>query len=265
MTNHPTLGPRPTWTARGPAQAHRDPQLPWYAGLALVAGILTMAILIAMHVIMADQVRVNIDPVSVFAINREGVLLFDLACLSIAVACVAVLFGPLGSERVTRRCLAGSAVALLFVVGFDTDAGATVSSFSGYVHRYAAGAVFVMITVATAHLWRRVPDPRLRRAFAVMTLINLVLLILNVWGTYLPDLAYGGQWRGIPQRLLVVSQVVSIVAMAFVPKAKSPRSRRTPSRHRSQPRDFDPSWDRKDWLTGRGTTGWGALPSADGL
>lgn len=262
--NTPAQWPKPSLTAREAAQAHRHFRLPWYAGLAVAAGIFTVAILVILHVIMAGKVRINIDPVSVYAINQEGVLLFDLACMAIAAACVAVLFGHVGTEPVPRWCLAGSAVALLFVVGFDTDAGATVSTIGGYVHRYAAGVVFILVTVAAAHMWRRLSGSGLGRTLGVLTFLNLILLILNVSGTYLPNLANGGQWRGIPQRLLLLSLVVSIVVLAFVPKPFDRWSWRTPDRTRPRNR-IDNSWESKDWLTGRGTTGWGALPSRDGL
>lgn len=225
--NNPTPWPKPTWTARQPAQAHRRFHLPWYAGLAVAAGVLTVAILAALHIMMAETVRVNIDPVSVYAIRPNGVLPFDLACLSMAVACVAVLFGPAGTEPVPRWCMAGSAISLLFVVGFDTDAGMTVSTIGGHVHRYAAGIVFVLVTVATAHLWRRLSGSGLGRALGILTFLNIMLLTLNVSGTYLPQLADGGQWRGIPQRLLVLTLVVSIVVSAFVPKSLVRSSRRS--------------------------------------
>lgn len=262
--NNPAHWPKTTWTAREPAQPHRHFHLHWYAGLAVAAGVFTVAVLVILHVILADTVRVNIDPVSVYAINTEGVLLFDLACMSIAAACVSVLFGNMGSEPVPRWCLAGSAVSLLFVVGFDTDAGMTVSTIGGYVHRYAAGVVFVLVTVATAHMWRRLSGSGLGRTLGILSFLNIVLLILNVTGTYLPDLANGGQWRGIPQRLLLLTLVTSIVVLAFVPKPMKRWPREGPPR--AAPRDgLERTWESKDWLTGRGTAGWGALPSADGL
>ena len=254
--NTPAPWPKPTLTAREPSSAHRHFHFHWYAGLAMAAGAVTVAVLVVLHVILADEVRINVDPVSVYAINTEGVLLFDLACMAFAVACVAVLFGHVRFEPVPRWCLAGSAVALVLVVGFDTDAGMTVSTVGGYVHRYAAGVVFVLVTVATVHMWRRLSGTGLGRTLGILSLGNIVLLFLNVTGTYLPDVANGGQWRGIPQRLLLLTLVVSIVLLAFVPR---PRRRRHALDSPGDPRHG------KVWLTGRGSTGRGALPSADGL
>lgn len=258
--NTPAQWPRTTWTAREPAQAHRRHQLPWYGCVAIVAGVMTIGIFALMHVIMANEVRVNVDPVSVYAINRDGALLFGLASMFMAVGCVSVLFGSVGAEAVPRWCLAGSAVSLLLVVGFDTDAGETVSTIGGYVHRYAAGTVFVLISAATMSVWRRHRGTGFGRAMGILLAVNLVLLVVNWSATYLPELANGGQWRGIPQRLLLLVQVVLFVMMALAPPSPDRPRRPTDTLYR-----LDQPWPSKDWLTGRGTAGWGALPSADGL
>ncbi|MGH8878408.1 MAG: DUF998 domain-containing protein [Stackebrandtia sp.] len=269
--NTPTSPLRSAWTTRDTAGHHH---VPWYARLAVIAGLVTIVTFVALHVMEAETISVFKDPVSTYVLTDVGAKLFALGSLGLAGSCVAVLFGPLGSEAVPRWALGGAVVFLLLVVGFDTDAGATVSTVGGYVHRYAAGAVFVLITVAVIHTWRRQRGTAYGRVMGVILFANLVLLVVNWSGTYQPHILDGGQWRGIPQRLLLVILVAAIVLMAFTPRRpvtprrpaaphSTPPGRGMTRGARSETTENVP--DEKVWLSGRGTTGRGALPSADGL
>jgi hypothetical protein len=191
-----------------------DPALRGLAAVAATAGITSFALL---HVLMADIVDPLRQPVSSYALTQPGTTLFATGALGLAAAC-AILAG-IGAPRHTgvRVLLALTSVMFVLVVMFRTDAGTDVSSIGGQVHRYAAGAAFVLLTLVGLWSTRHRSAPT-GPAVTWLTVLSALILLVTTLNTFLPDLADGGQWRGLPQRVLLVVQSLLIMVLARRPR-----------------------------------------------
>lgn len=191
------------------------------AWTAVAGGATGLASFAALHLFMAGQVSPLRDPVSGYALAAPGSVLFPLGAFGFAVACAALAMNRArppwpGVVRsgVVRPLLGAASVMFVLVVLFPTDSGVAVSSFGGQVHRYAAGAAFVLMTVVGYAGALRPGDARTRRWLVVLTAISAATLLVTTLNTFLPELADGGQWRGMPQRVLLVVQALMIFVMA---------------------------------------------------
>ncbi|MCD0445642.1 DUF998 domain-containing protein [Glycomyces sp. A-F 0318] len=163
-----------------------------------------------MHLAQSGAVDPVATPVSAYALTWPGVVLFPASVLGMALAC-AVLAGRgvgLAREGLVRFLLGATAVTLVCAAVFRTGTPESGLTWWAQVHRYSAGAAFVLLTVAAA-----VCAARLRGTDAPAwarygtwwaTVLAALTFLTTTVNTFLPGLADGGDWRGVPQRVLLV-------------------------------------------------------------
>ncbi len=174
-------------------------------GLELVAGVsalVGLAAFFGLHVGFYDVVDPVRQPVSSYALVPFGEIGFAAGALGTAVACGALAL-RFDGDVLPRRLLLLSAGMYVLVVVCPTDTGVEVSSLSGQVHRYAAGVAFGVMTLLTV-VMAVSRGGRSLRFFAGASVLLLVTTIVN---TFLPGLADGGAWRGVPQRALLAVHI----------------------------------------------------------
>lgn len=206
---------------------------------------MAIASFIAMHCLMARTVDPVVQPVSGYALAEPGNVLFPVGALSLTLACAAVTFGP-ELSAISRFGLFTTAGAFLLVTMFRTDSTHDVSSLGGEIHRYAAAAAFTLLTATgvvvalrlrhgdnSANIWRRLSLP-------VLAALAVATLLLTAVNTFIPDFADGGQWRGIPQRILLLILCMLIMAMARFPCGAARVSQAVPRKRRSEVRQLTP-------------------------
>ncbi|MGH8791928.1 MAG: DUF998 domain-containing protein [Stackebrandtia sp.] len=198
-----------------------------FAGVAAVAGaVVGMASFGLMHVLMAEEVNPVRQPVSAYALASPGDALFVAGASGLAVACAALAVGGRGPARQAsvRLLLAVTSAMLVLAAAFPTDSGVNVSTVGGQIHRYSAGAAFVLITLAgfAACVRGRREDvsAAARRATMLLTVVCAATFLVTTVNTFLPELADGGQWRGLPQRVLLAAQSLLIVTLAWAPRER---------------------------------------------
>jgi hypothetical protein len=163
-----------------------------------------------MHLTQADTVDPVATPVSSYALTWPGIVLFPASVLALALAC-AILAGRgvgLAREGFIRFLLGSTAVMLLCAAIFRTGTPESGLTWWAQIHRYTAGAAFVLLTVVAALCAVRmkdadVPDWVRRGTWWVTALAALTFLTTTV-NTFLPGFLDGGDWRGIGQRVLLV-------------------------------------------------------------
>jgi len=163
-----------------------------------------------MHLTQSGAVDPVATPVSAYALTWPGIVLFPVAVLSLAVAC-AILAGRgvgLARDGLIRFLLGATGVMLLAAAIFRTGTPESGLTWGAQIHRYSAGAAFVLLTVVAALCAMRmkdgsVPDWVRRGTWWVTALAALTFLTTTV-NTFVPGLADGGDWRGVPQRVLLV-------------------------------------------------------------
>jgi hypothetical protein len=163
-----------------------------------------------MHLTQADAVDPVATPVSSYALTWPGIVLFPASVLALALAC-AILAGRgvgLAREGFIRFLLGSTAVMLLCAAIFRTGTPESGLTWWAQIHRYTAGAAFVLLTVVAALCAVRmkdadVPDWVRRGTWWVTALAALTFLTTTV-NTFLPGFLDGGDWRGIGQRVLLV-------------------------------------------------------------
>ncbi|TQL76407.1 uncharacterized protein DUF998 [Stackebrandtia endophytica] len=172
--------------------------------LAIAAALTALAGFGFLHGYLAEVVDPVRQPVSSYALTAPGEVGFAVGAIGMAVACGALAL------RFTRRAwicwpLVASSGMYVLVVLFPTDAGVAVSTVGGQIHRYAAGVAFVAVTVvAIVAAWRSARSQRMLRVAAGLAVLMLLVTTIN---TFLPELADGGAWRGVPQRALLVIHI----------------------------------------------------------
>ncbi|MEV3939220.1 DUF998 domain-containing protein [Glycomyces sp. NPDC049804] len=163
-----------------------------------------------MHLTQSDAVNPVATPVSSYALTWPGIALFPASVLALALAC-AILAGRgvgLAREGFVRFLLGSTAVMLLCAAVFRTGTPESGLTWWAQIHRYTAGAAFVLLTLVAAWCAVRmkdadVPDWVRRATWWVTGLAALTFLTTTV-NTFLPGFLDGGDWRGIGQRVLLV-------------------------------------------------------------
>ncbi|SDE56295.1 Protein of unknown function [Glycomyces harbinensis] len=163
-----------------------------------------------MHLTQAGAVDPVATPVSAYALTWPGVLLFPLSVLSMASAC-AILAGRgvgLAREGLIRFLLGATAVMLVCAAVFRTGTPESGLTWWAQIHRYSAGAAFVLLTVVAALCAARMRGAGVpgwvRRGTWWVTAVAALTFLTTAVNTFLPGLADGGDWRGVPQRVLLV-------------------------------------------------------------
>jgi hypothetical protein len=189
-----------------------------------------------MHLTQFHQVNTVATPVSSYALTWPGIVLFPVSVLSLALAC-AILAGRgvgLAREGFIRFLLGSTAVMLLCAAIFRTGTPESGLTWWAQIHRYTAGAAFVMLTVVAALCAARmketdVPD-WVRRGTWWATAMAALMFLTTTANTFLPKVLDGGDWRGIPQRvLLVVLSALVWILIANTSRATIPASTETPA------------------------------------
>ncbi|THV42188.1 DUF998 domain-containing protein [Glycomyces buryatensis] len=210
------------------------------AGLVAFAAVaVCIAGFAVMHLTQSDVVNPVATPVSSYALTFPGIVLFPLSCLSLALACTILAgrsFG-LAREGFIRFLLGATAVMLVFAAAFRTGTPETGLTWGAQIHRYTAGAAFVLLTVVAVLCAAQMraagtPDVVRRATWWAAALASLTFATTTV-NTFLPRIADGGDWRGIPQRVLLVvlaGLVLALISGSQPTAAPVPAPVRVPAR-----------------------------------
>lgn len=163
-----------------------------------------------MHLTQSGAVDPVATPVSSYALTWPGVLLFPASVLALALAC-AILAGRgvgLAREGFIRFLLGSTAVMLLCAAVFRTGTPESGLTWWAQIHRYTAGAAFVLLTVVAALCAVRMKDADVpdwvRRGTWWVTVMAALTFLTTTVNTFLPGFLDGGDWRGVGQRVLLV-------------------------------------------------------------
>lgn len=183
-----------------------------------------------MHLTQYEAVDTVATPVSSYALTWPGIVLFPFSVLSLAFAC-AILAGRgvgLAREGFLRFLLGATAVMLVAAAVCRTGVPERGLNFTEQVHRYSAGAAFVFLTVVAGLCAARMKDAEVpdwvRRATWAVTAVAALMFATTTVNTFLPAVAGGGDWRGIPQRVLLVA----LSGLVWVLVANSSRATTAP-------------------------------------
>lgn len=182
--------------------------------LIAVASIVATAAVVIMHAV-ADR---GIDPVSAplsdYGLSSRSALLFAISCLALAAASISFGNTVAGHHRWAAY---GASVMLVLVVLFPTDPPEAADlSLAAHIHRYAAGAAFVLLGVAIIGMMSDC-NGWLRTLLAAVCITSAAMLVLTVVAAFWPDLLAIWQWRGIPQRVLLLGYVAALAAIGLHP------------------------------------------------
>lgn len=172
-----------------------------------------------MHLTQSDVVDPVAIPVSAYALTWPGVVLFPAGVLGLALACAILAVRGVGlpGEEPIRWLLGATAVMLLGAALFRTGTPESGLTLGAQIHRYSAGGAFVLLTVvgglAAARTGRARMSPAVRGCMFWSTAVAALTFLTTAINTFLPGLAGGGDWRGIPQRVLLVTLSVLILAL----------------------------------------------------
>ncbi|HEY1176654.1 MAG TPA: DUF998 domain-containing protein, partial [Phytomonospora sp.] len=160
------------------------------------------------------------QPVSSY-VGVGGGWLFTIGVSAMAAACFAVAAARLSLRRawMLRAVFTIGGAAFLAAAIFPTDIGDGALSASAEIHRWAAGVGMGAIPVGGLLLALCLPkgapeDEYARRSAGVarrvlpLVAVSAVLLTITATGTFLPDFMHGGDWRGVPQRALLFTEIV---------------------------------------------------------
>ncbi|GAA1688774.1 hypothetical protein GCM10009830_40450 [Glycomyces endophyticus] len=163
-----------------------------------------------MHLTQGGTVDPVAIPVSSYAVTWPGVLLFPVSVLALAATC-AILAGRgvgLAREGLIRFLLGGTALMLVCAAVFRTGTPESGLTWWAQIHRYTAGAAFVLLTVVAALCairMRQAGAPAwVRHGTWWATALAVLTFATTTVNTFLPGFLGGGDWRGIPQRVLLV-------------------------------------------------------------
>ncbi|WP_026931341.1 DUF998 domain-containing protein [Glycomyces tenuis] len=181
------------------------------AELAATAGLVTsVASFALLHLLMSEAVDPVSTPVSMYALSSPGTVLFPLGAVSLALSC-AILAGRgvgLPRQSLVRFLLGSTAVMLVLASLFRSGTPESGLTVAAQIHRYTAGAAFVLLTVAAGLCAVRMRESgastAVRRALWWVTALASLTFLTTAVNTFLPGLADGGDWRGVPQRVLLV-------------------------------------------------------------
>ena len=170
------------------------------------------------------------QPVSSY-VHVGGGWLFTSGIVAMAAACFAMAATPLAVRLgdLLRGVFVIAGTSFLTAAVFPTNAGITASGYSAEIHRYAAGIGMGALPVAGLLLALGLSAANRRRGVArrLMPLVIAcaALLAATIAGTFLPDFMHGGDWRGVPQRLLLFTEITLVLTAAFLARARTRVSR----------------------------------------
>lgn len=177
-----------------------------------IGAVLAVVAAAAMHLLTGPS---SVDPVqetlSMYGAAPRTAGLFAVSCLALAVA---VLCCTQRLPSVGQYAAYAAAVMLLIVVVFPTDTGVGPLSAVAQIHRYAAGAAFVLITVVLASAADRCAGP-MRLVVRACLVPAVLMLSLTIAAVLWPDLLAMAQWRGIPQRVLLLSEAAGLIGVSI--------------------------------------------------
>lgn len=201
-----------------PARAGR-----WASLIAVTASIVAVLSLGYLHLVPSgvDPMR---DPVSSY-VRVGGGWQFTLGVLAMAAACYVLASAALPGPRTAmlRGVLAIAGASFQTAAVFPTDAGDSVVTISAEIHRWAAGIGMGAIPVAGLlflSALRGAGRPKAAGWLALTVAVSALLLAVTATGTFLPDFMHSGDWRGLPQRVLLFAEltVVLVLALAAAPR-----------------------------------------------
>lgn len=189
--------------------------------LIAVAAIVATASVVTMHAVADSGIDPVSSPLSDYGLSTRSALLFALSCLALAAGSIAFGNTLVGLSKWSAY---GAALMLVLVVLFPTDpSDAESMSLAAHIHRYAAGAAFVLLGVVIAGViddcggW-------LRTLLTVVCVTAAVMLVLTVVAAFWPEFLAIWQWRGIPQRMLLLGYVTALAALGAHPEPDAGRA-----------------------------------------
>ncbi|GLZ75760.1 hypothetical protein Afil01_05670 [Actinorhabdospora filicis] len=185
---------------------------------AIAASILAVLCLGYLHMVPSDVDPMR-DPVSSY-VRVGGGWQFTLGVTAMAAACYVLASAALPGPRTAmlRGVLAIAGASFQTAAVFPTDAGASVVTASAEIHRWAAGIGMGAIPVAGLlflTVLRGSGRPQAAKWLGVTVAVSVFLLAVTVIGTFLPDFMHSGDWRGLPQRVLLFAELTVVLALAF--------------------------------------------------
>lgn len=174
--------------------------------------VLSIAALTLVHLISIGRVDPVVQTMSMYGVHPQSAGLFALGCTALAVACLALAHRL---SRPGRAAAYGAAIMLVLLVAFPTDTGDGPLSLSAQIHRYAAGAAFVLIALTMCTALRHTAS---RGVLGALIAVAATMLALTVIGTFAPDFADISQWRGVPQRALLLDYAIAIALIGARPR-----------------------------------------------
>ncbi|QHC00573.1 DUF998 domain-containing protein [Epidermidibacterium keratini] len=171
------------------------------APLALIS-IIAMALV---HVVAIGAVDPIDQTMSMYGVHRLSAGLFGLGCTALAAACVALADRL---PRVGRWAAYGAALTLVLVVVFPTDVGNGPLSLSAQIHRYAAGTAFALLAILICAVLAT--SRAASGVLTVLLVIAAVVLALTIIATFAPDFLGISQWRGVPQRVMLLDYALAV-------------------------------------------------------
>lgn len=178
--------------------------------------VLSIVALALVHLISIGRVDPVEQTMSMYGVHPQSAGLFALGCTALAVACLALAHRL---PRPGRPAAYGAAVMLVLLVAFPTDTGDGPLSLSAQIHRYAAGAAFVLIALTMCAAVRHTTS---RGVLVALIAVAAIVLALTVIGAFAPDVAAISQWRGIPQRVLLLDYAIAIALIGGRPRQSIP-------------------------------------------
>lgn len=170
-----------------------------------------------LHLWMGELVDPVRRPVSLYALDAPGTVLFPVGVVGMAIGAFALSIAKphhgARAHRLAQTALKMAGAMLVAVAVFPTDAGYQVASWSGQLHRYAAGlAFFLLSAIGCSYVIRERGSTTARaRAMRIVVGISASMFIVTVISTFVPAWLHAHSWSGIPQRVLLVSHALMLM------------------------------------------------------
>lgn len=216
---------RPTFVPTAPITSGRDAPARLLARAASaarwlenwpVAGIgafVAIGAIVLVHILTSASVDPTSSPLSTYALSTRSSWLFALACGALGLA---VCFLARHLPTIGRWSAYTAAVMLKAVVIFPTDPAtrAATLSLSAQIHRYTAGAAFVLLGVAILAAANHCG--KVMRRWVLFSCVVVALMFgLTLAATFWPDYLAMAHWRGIPQRIMLLVEAGAIGALGM--------------------------------------------------
>lgn len=218
-------------TATRPSAARIDPAT-WAPPRAGIAACFVAMLCMGYLHLVPSHVDALSQPVSSY-VSVGGGWLFTIGVSAMAAACFAVAAARLSLRRVglLRAVFVIGGLAFLTAAIFPTDAGDGALSVSAEIHRWAAGVGMGAIPVGGLLLSWSLGTARssgVARRVIPLVITSAALLAITATGTFLPDFVHSGDWRGVPQRLLLFTEIILVLVIAFLALARERAAAREP-------------------------------------